>query len=183
MKNKLNIVIAGLILVLILALTALYRIASPNRRAAAGPDTVAPEMGAPSVTAATYMEHPGLARVTYVLDGDTIVVDYKNRYEHVRFLRIDTPEWYERGYEEATEALRGLIEGKWVRLEFEESGIERRDVYGRLLAYVFLDSKNINLEMVRRGWTPFWTKYGAGRYAADFREAEKEAREFRRGLW
>ena len=37
--------------------------------------------------------------------------------------------------------------------------------------------------MVRPGRSPFWTKYGEGRYADEFREAEREAREAGRGLW
>jgi len=42
---------------------------------------------------------------------------------------------------------------------------------------------NVNVEMVRLGWTTFWTKYGEGKYAGEFREAELEAREAERGLW
>ena len=36
---------------------------------------------------------------------------------------------------------------------------------------------------VRLGWSRFWIKYGEGKYADEFRDAEKEAREAKRGLW
>ena len=37
--------------------------------------------------------------------------------------------------------------------------------------------------MVREGWTPFYTKFGAGRFPAEFMQAEAEAMRGRRGLW
>jgi len=106
--------------------------------------------------------------VVRVVDGDTIRVRYEGRDESVRLLCINTPERVESGFEEATEAMRGL--------EFERPGEPERDRYSRLLAYVFVDGRNVNVEMVRLGWTPFWTKYGRGRYAEDFESAEVEAR-------
>ena len=41
-----------------------------------------------------------------------------------------------------------LVEGRRVRLVF---GVERRDVYGRLLAYVYLGGRFVNAELLRRG--------------------------------
>jgi len=114
--------------------------------------------------------------VVHVVDGDTIRVLYEGQDESVRLLCIDTPERGEPGFEEATEAMRGLVEGREVVLEFEHPGEMEQDRYGRLLAYVFLDGLHVNVEMVRLGWTPFWTKYGRGRYAEDFEGAEAEAR-------
>ncbi len=58
-----------------------------------------------------------------------------------------------------------------------------RDGFGRLLAYVIADGKNVNLEMVRQGWSTFWKKYSKGRLAAAFEAAEQEARAAKRGLW
>jgi len=37
--------------------------------------------------------------------------------------------------------------------------------------------------MVRLGGSRFWTKYDEGKYAEEFRKAEYEAREAKRGLW
>ncbi len=109
-----------------------------------------------------------VCRVVRVVDGDTIRVVYKGREEPVRLLTINTPENGEPGFEEATEALRRLVQGRHVLLEFEKPGVEARDRYRRLLAYVFV---NANVEMVRLGHSPFWTRYGRGRYAHEFERA------------
>lgn len=116
-----------------------------------------------------------------VFDGDTIQVVYKGEKINVRMLRINTPERDSAGYDEARQALQKLIgEAKLVDLEFERPGREARDDYKRLLAYVWVGDKNLNVEMVRMGHSRFWTRYGAGRYAESFRDAEgarKEGRE------
>ena len=94
----------------------------------------------------------GSARLVWVADGDTIKVMYNGKEEFIRLLRIDTPEQEEKGYEEATYALEDLVEGVPLDLEFEAEQPER-DRHGRLLAYVIADGVNVNVEMVRLGWT------------------------------
>jgi micrococcal nuclease len=120
--------------------------------------------------------------VIRVIDGDTIKVRFRGKVESVRLLRINTPEKGQPGFAEATRALQALL-GNKVRLSFETPGRPTRDTYGRLLAYIFTDETNANVEIVRSGWSRFWTKYGAGRLAPAFRAAELEARKKRLGLW
>ena len=69
-----------------------------------------------------------------------------------------------------------MVDRQRVRLEWENRDKLQRDRFGRLLAYIFVGDKNINIEMVRLGHSKFYTKYGKGRYAKDFMAAEKEAR-------
>jgi len=126
---------------------------------------------------------PAAVPVVFVADGDTVRVVYRGAREWVRLLRIDTPERDEEGYGEAREALSRMVDGRNVELVFETPGVEERDVHGRILAYLFLEGRNINVEMVRAGWSPFWTRYGKGRFPREFRRAEKEARKAGRGLW
>jgi micrococcal nuclease len=118
-------------------------------------------------------------------DGDTLVVKQAQpeRTETVRLLRVNTPEVGERGHDEATEALKALVRAGRVELEHEHPNEEKRDGFGRLLVYVIADGVNVNLELVRQGWSPFYKKYGKGRLAAEFEAAEQEAREAVRGLW
>lgn len=71
--------------------------------------------------------------VSYVLDGDTIQL---SDGERVRLAGINTPEAGEKCYEEAKNALEGLLLGKNVRLEPD---VEDKDRYGRLLRYVYID--------------------------------------------
>lgn len=122
-----------------------------------------------------------------VVDGDTVWVSLAGQEVKLRLLRIDTPEQNEPGYKEATEALKDLLEGKQLRLEYEIPGKRAKGNHGRDLVYLWAkDEKgemNVNLEMVKRGWTAFYRKYGDGKYAELFKEAEKRAMEELRGLW
>ena len=117
-----------------------------------------------------------------VVDGDTVKVRYQGRIESVRLLRINTPEREQRGYGEATRALKTVVDRGYLILQFENDR-EERDRHGRLLAYVTADGMNANIEMVRQGWSRFWTKYGPGKFARAFELAEAEARANRAGLW
>lgn len=122
-------------------------------------------------------------QLTRVVDGDTLHARCDGEKVKVRLLRIDTPERDEAGYRAAGAALRRFLGGDPIALEFERPGLPVADDYGRLLAYVRVRGELANVEMVRLGWSPFWTKYGQGRYADAFRRAEREAREAGRGLW
>ena len=76
---------------------------------------------------------------------------------------------------------RKILKGKYVDLEFEG---EFRGRYGRLLAYVIVDGVNFNLELVRQGLSPYYTKYGLSeKYDKEFREAEKYARKHKLNIW
>jgi micrococcal nuclease len=119
----------------------------------------------------------------HVVDGDTVRVRFDGRDESVRMLRINTPERDQRGYAEARDALRELLAGRELRLAFEVPRRLERDKYGRVLAYVLVDDVNANVEMVRQGWSRFWTRYGRGRLGREFETAEREARQQTAGLW
>ncbi|MBX3321549.1 MAG: thermonuclease family protein [Phycisphaeraceae bacterium] len=121
-----------------------------------------------------------------VIDGDTLVVSGvggTGLEERIRLLAIDTPERGQRWYSEAGNALRELVANSPITLEYETPGKLERDKYGRVLAYLIVDGQNVNVEMVRRGWTAHVTKYGSNRFANDFSAAEGEARAAQRGIW
>ena len=130
-------------------------------------------------SAATYA--PGDYYVDHVVDGDTLWLRKDGVLTKVRLLRVDAPESNEFGYREATQELeRQLGDESSIKLEFEE---ERADEFGRLLAYVFVEGKNVNVALVRSGWSPYFTRYGRGKYQSDFRQAESEARKEKLGIW
>ena len=124
-------------------------------------------------------------RVKEVVDGDTIVLEDDTK---VRYIGLNTAERGRPFYEEATEANRGLVEDREVRLEFDTVQIDR---YGRTLAYVFAgDSRDlsqgerfVNLELLRQGYANAFTVPPNVKYEELFREAEQEAREAGQGLW
>lgn len=121
-------------------------------------------------------------RVVRVTDGDTIVVRGEGAEERVRLFGIDAPEMnYGRGRpdcgaREATEALRGRLDGKRVRLERRG-----KDDYGRTLAIV-RDEANVNLWLLEQGHAEVFRK-ARHRDAKRFRTAETEARKASRGMW
>jgi len=123
-------------------------------------------------------------RVLRIVDGDTIVVTFGNsdNTEKIRLLNINTPEKGEPGYYEASNKLSSLLENSSVQLEFVNSGSPTRDPYDRILAFVFVNDIFVNYEMVKSGWSEFFTKYGRGRYARPFEYAEENAHSSRRGL-
>jgi micrococcal nuclease len=126
------------------------------------------------------------APVTKITDGDTIRVTFQGRDERVRLIGVDTPEvpWY--GGQggcfgvEAGLFARGRLSGQSVRLAFD---VDRRDRYGRLLAYVYLDQELFNLTLVRLGYARADQVPPNTRLAREFARAEGEARSARRGLW
>jgi micrococcal nuclease len=128
----------------------------------------------------------GPYEVLRVVDGDTLHVRIPGSPtpdERVRLLRVNTPERGQPGYECATACLIALTADRRVELEWERSGVAERDEYGRLLAYVHAGGVLVNEQLVRQGFSRFFTKYGGGRLADRFRAAEEEARAAKRGLW
>ena len=131
----------------------------------------------------------GQHRVIRVVDGDTIIVDYYGKAERVRLLCVDTPESVhpdpsknEPMGKVASDYTKARLERQHVNLEFESE--RQRDRYNRLLAYVFLDRQNFNIELVREGLSPYYTRYGVSKnYDAAFRAAEKFARDNKKGVW
>ena len=97
------------------------------------------------------------ATVARVIDGDTFVLSDS---QHVRMLGINTPEiarlskHAEPFADSATHFVKSLIEGKQVKLTFDENTY---DIFGRLLAYVWLidvagkDSLWIQAELLKAG--------------------------------
>jgi len=138
--------------------------------------------GAPAEASAPGFSRP--CRVVDVIDGDTVDVLCGDREERVRLLNVDTPERGQPGYREARDYLSALVEDRSVRLLFETPGQPGRGGFGRLLAYLVSESgSNINLELIRQGWSPYYRKYGDGRFPEAFQEAEEAAREQGSGLW
>ena len=112
-----------------------------------------------------------------VLDGDTIRVEWGGVAETVRLLNVNTPERGEPGWEAARTELTRLCAGQRVRLEGERAdGLLKRDRWGRLLAYIWTDDGMVNVEMVRRGHSPYYVAYGKGRHAGMFLSAHAETR-------
>lgn len=135
-------------------------------------------------------EGPEKAKVIRIVDGDTIIVRIGGTEETVRLLGIDAPESVDPGKamecfaKEASVAAATKMSGQQMLLE-NDSNQPDRDVYGRLLRYVYLENgTNINRSMIEDGFAREYAFKGRQyEQKSDFREAEKVARENRKGLW
>ncbi|HWO16374.1 MAG TPA: thermonuclease family protein [Solirubrobacterales bacterium] len=126
------------------------------------------------------------AVVVRAVDGDTIEAWIGGEVEDVRYIGVDTPETVKPGAPvqcfgpRASDFNHRLVEGRRVRLVF---GVERRDDYGRLLAYVRLGRRFVNAALVRRGLARSLTIPPNDRFAPLFRRLELRAARAGRGLW
>jgi len=137
--------------------------------------------------------------IARVVDGDTVEARIGGRIEDVRLIGVDTPETVKPDTPvqcfgpQASHFTKRRLEGRPVRLVF---GVERRDVYGRLLAYVYLPRRTLsvpqhgqsamrlfNAELIRRGLARTLTIPPNDRYAARFKRLELRAARRGRGLW
>lgn len=92
------------------------------------------------------------ALVVRVIDGDSIEVNLYGEVVEVRYIGINTPEYYSNDQEkavEATQANQRLVSGEYVYL-FKD--ISDTDKYGRFLRYVLTDEVFVNLELVSQGF-------------------------------
>ncbi|HEY3435433.1 MAG TPA: thermonuclease family protein [Solirubrobacterales bacterium] len=127
-----------------------------------------------------------VAVVTRVVDGDTVELQLDGRTEDVRYIGVDTPETVKPGAPvdcfgpQASAFNHRLVEGRRVTLVFD---VELRDVYGRLLAYVYLGKRFVNAELVRRGLARTLNIPPDDRFAGRLKRLEIAASRAGRGLW
>lgn len=123
------------------------------------------------------------ARVARVVDGDTIKLETG---EVVRYIGIDAPETVHPSKpvqcygKEASDKNKELVEGKEIKLEKD---VSETDKYDRLLRYVWLGDTLVNEYLVREGYAHSSTYPPDVKYQDRFIQAERQAREERKGLW
>jgi micrococcal nuclease len=151
------------------------------------PSPAASATATPS-TGPTVSVRPDLtpARVTRVVDGDTIEVEVNGTEYTVRYIGIDTPETVHPDKPvqcfgpEASARNKDLVEGETVGLERDVSETDR---YGRLLRYVWVGDEMVNAALVRDGFAQVSTYPPDVRHQDMFLQLQREAREASRGLW
>ena len=130
-----------------------------------------------------------LLSLARVIDGDTFVLSDS---QHVRILGINAPEIERSGKpaqqyaDSATKYTRSLIEGKQIKLTFENNTY---DIFGRLLAYVWLidragkDSLFIQAELLKAGLVRISYYPKGKRYYELFYNLRRTAMRDKRGIW
>lgn len=153
----------------------------------------------------------GPAEVLKVSDGDTVHVLLGGKDESVRLIGVDTPEKFKsakltRDAEASplsVEEIQELGEGASAYAEnllagrkvYVQPGVEERDRYRRLLAYLYVleprgdwtfDGQTftqVNLELARAGWADPLTIPPNVDFADEYVAAAREARAAGRGMW
>lgn len=128
-------------------------------------------------------------RVLKVVDGDTLAIEMDGKSVSVRLIGLDTPETLDPRKpvqcfgKEASDKAKKLLANASVSIEQDVTQGEL-DKYGRLLAYIFLEDGTLfNKYMIAEGYGHEYTYNLPYRYQSDFKAAEKEARENKKGLW
>ncbi len=122
-------------------------------------------------------------KIKKIIDGDTIEMEDGRK---LRYIGIDTPETVDPRRpdgcfgKEASEVNKQLVEGKEVRLEKD---VSETDVFGRILRYVWVGDVFVNDYLVRQGFAKAVSFPPDIKFQEQFRQAEAEARENKRGLW
>lgn len=117
--------------------------------------------------------------VKRVIDGDTIELQDSTM---VRYQGINAPDSTEPLYKEATEVNRKLVENKKITLQYDAYTSDR---FGRILAYVIVDDKNISLELVKQGLAKVAVYEDRRKliYQDELLKAEQEAKSKKLRMW
>tara|TARA_R110000751_G_scaffold2194_2_gene11716 strand:- start:64 stop:549 length:486 start_codon:yes stop_codon:yes gene_type:complete len=120
-------------------------------------------------------------KVERVIDGDTFIANIDGVVETVRLIGMNAPELGSCYSSQSHDLLVRLVMRSdiWISV-----GDDRRDPYGRLLAYVFHDDGTfVNLEMVRAGAAEAMPMKPNIEFASLIGEAHDEASIAKRGGW
>ncbi|WP_117170956.1 thermonuclease family protein [Paraliobacillus sediminis] len=128
------------------------------------------------------------ATVDRVVDGDTVHIILDGEEESVRLLLVDTPETKHPNLpiqpygEQASQfANETLAEGKQIQIEYDGP---KRDKYGRLLAYIWVDGELFNEMLLEEGFARYAYEYDPPYTHSDrLNDAETEAKEADRNIW
>ncbi len=142
--------------------------------------------------------------VAEVIDGDTIKVHFPEAttgdsdLANLRLLGLDTEEthagvgkpktpWGEKAKEHAKELVPSTITIEFPGTEpLEECLTRYRGNYGRPLVFVHVDGEDYQEHMIRKGYSPYFCKYGYAVFDDHhraYREAEREAQADDIGVW
>ena len=122
---------------------------------------------------------PKSAVVKKVIDGDTVVL-FNGLV--LRYVGMTAPEEGESFEKESTEANRELVEGKEIKLEYDNY---KSDKFGRILAYPIINNKNISVELVRKGMAELviYQKRKPFIHQVQLLEAQEQAKKQKLGIW
>lgn len=122
---------------------------------------------------------PKSAVVKRVIDGDTVELFNGTVLRYVGITAPETGEVFEK---ESTELNRSLVEGKEIKLEYDNYTFDK---FGRILAYAIIDNKNVSIELVSKGMAELviYQKRKPFIYQTQLLEAQEQAKQKSIGIW
>lgn len=112
--------------------------------------------------------------ISYIIDGDTFILETKEGRLKIRLDGIDCPE-KDQPYGYIAKAYLEKFKYKRCKVVWKKT-----DRYGRTIGTLYVKGENINLKMVRNGYAWHYKKYSDDEELA---EAETKARQEKKGLW
>lgn len=117
------------------------------------------------------------SEIKAVIDGDTIEL---SNGERVRYIGIDTPERNQAFYKEATAGNQELLKKGKLKLEYDK---DKKDNWGRTLAYVWTDSVMVNAELIKQGLASVYMISPNFKHKEEMVAYQKQARMKKLGIW
>lgn len=123
------------------------------------------------------------------IDGDTARFILNGEEIKVRFLGIDTPETKHPtkgeepfGKKASNYTCNKLTKAEKIEIEYDEKS-NKLDRYDRHLAWVFVDDKLLQNELVKKGYAEVKYLYGNYKYADILKESEEKAKKNKVGIY
>jgi len=130
-----------------------------------------------------------IVHLSKCVDGDTAKFEIGGKVYTTRFLAIDTPETKHPkkgqepfGKEASSYTCKRLSTAQKIELEYDENR-EKKDKYGRVLAWVLVDGELLQGELIEKGYAQVAYLYRDYKYTNVLKLEEKMARVNKRGLW
>ena len=136
-----------------------------------------------------YVYAKEVVKFSKCVDGDTLKVIIEDKEYTVRMLSIDTPEsvkanteveYY--GKESSEYTCKKLTNAKKIELEYDEKS-DKFDKYDRLLAWVFVDNKLLQTELVELGYAKVAYLYDDYKYNDILKTKQELASTKNLGIW
>lgn len=130
-----------------------------------------------------------VVKLSKCVDGDTARFIINNKEYSTRFLAINTPELKHGSKKEEPYAKKAsnytcnrLRQAKKIVLEYDPNS-DKEDKYGRKLAWIFVDGKLLQEELVEKGYAEVKYLYGDYKYIANLKKAQLEAKSKKLNIW
>ena len=123
------------------------------------------------------------------VNGDTANFIINKKVKKVRFIGIDTPESVKKdskvepyGKAASDYTCKKLKNAKKIEIEYDPKS-DKKDKYDRVLAWVYVDSKLFQKELVEKGYAEVKYLYDNYLYADELKKSEAKAKNKKLRIW